>query len=308
MEEIIVKIPKVKFSVFTNLLEQSLLVTNQLMLQFDKNMIKSCSFSVTRSFIKLWTIKTTDLISEDVELSDFEPFNFYVLRGDSFKKEIQAHTSAEVDLEFKVFLKDGKFQAQSLKLTSELMDSPFETNADLTTEDMITNKVDDYNKIISECTPDDSMSEIIITDKQIYGIKKQIKLLNKASAKNTSYLTFNYDNVEKTIQVKDKVFNIRGFKLPENIKEIVSKIPTEPYSFDILKSDFVKIGNHTFSIYTETESEKVILGTKHGKAIIWGLLTKVDKEGAETANILQDDDGLDNFNLESLDIGEYIDD
>ena len=61
-DKITIKISNFKLNIFRNLLEQSLIVDNQLMLEFNPEMIKACSFSNTKSFMKLWTIPLNNLI------------------------------------------------------------------------------------------------------------------------------------------------------------------------------------------------------------------------------------------------------
>ena len=107
MENIIVKIPNFKLNVFRKLIEQSLLVDTQLMLEITPQMIKSCSFSQTKSFMKLWTMLLNNLIVKpELETSgevltieepennlEFVPFNFYILKGDLFNKYVSVHTA-----------------------------------------------------------------------------------------------------------------------------------------------------------------------------------------------------------------------
>lgn len=301
MENIIVTLPNVNLKQFSNLLDQSLLVNAQLMLEFDSQLIKSCSFSSTRSMIKLITINTNDLVSGN-SFEPFESFNFYILNGSLFKQELASHTSETIDLSFTISNINGKYQAKLITIKGELLGSVFETNFELTTESMITDSISDYNAIISACSPTDDMDEIILTNKQIIEIKRQIKNLHKAIANNTSYLTFNYNHSNQSLQIKDKVFNIQGISMPENFAEITDRMPHENFSFDVLKSDFVKLGNLTFSIYTNNQSEKIILLAKYGKSLIAILITKIDKNTSDDSQI----DCLDSLDIDDLDMSEYI--
>lgn len=301
-KEIIVKIPQVNLKLFSKLLDQSLVVNNQLMLEFDNDMIKSCSFSSTRSLIKLWTIKTSDFVAEDVKIESFEKFNFYILNGSMFKKELSAHTGKTVDIEFRISFIDGKYQAKVITIIGTLLGSQFKTNFELTTGSMISDSVSDYSEIISACTPSDDMFEIIISSEQTTEIKKQIKNLHKTIANNTSYLSFSYKSVDKTLGIKDKVFDIEGLPMPEGFDEIVDNKPKIDFNYDILKSDFVKLGNHTFSVFTNLETEKVIHVAKFGKSLISAIITKIDSSGE---NVVNCDADLDSINIDDLDLSEY---
>ena len=116
MEQKIIKINNFQLNIFRNLLDQSLIVDNQLMLEISSSMIKSCSLSMTKSFMKLWTIplknllvipenESTDgilfpnMINKPVE-NIFPTFNLYILKGDLFIKFFSVHNSETVDLEF----------------------------------------------------------------------------------------------------------------------------------------------------------------------------------------------------------------
>lgn len=264
-----------KLNVFRNLMEQSLIVDNQLMFEISQNNIRSCSFSPTKSSIKLWTSIWDGLIHNEDELSDinlpsFETFNMYILKGDLFKKFLSVHTSETVDLSFNVI--DN--QAASLTITGKSENNNnLITTFVLTTEELIKNKVDDYNTIISEFSPSKTMFEFVLSDTQIQEIKRLVKKLHKSIPDNVAYLTFVVDCEEKKITVKDKVFTV-DFKIDTE----KHKFPEKTFSFNILKSDFIVTGNQTFTIWTEEESQKVIFGAKYSSSLIWCLIGKVQEQ------------------------------
>ena len=76
--------------------------------------------------------------------------------------------------------------------------------------------------------------------------------------------------------------------------------------FNMLKSDFLIIGNHNFNIITETNSDKVILGGQYKNSVIWCLTTKHNN----SAVILSSDSSEQEYMeaIDALNINEYIDD
>jgi len=306
-ENLNIKISNFKLNVFRNLLEESLIVNNQLMLEFSSSMIKSCTFSSTKSFIKLWTIPLDTLIQQDsneLELTsklikhNFPTFNFYILKGDLFNKYLSVHNSDTVDLEFVLQkTKDNKYQAESILISSkDNMSSGLKTSFILTTEELISNKIDDYADVISECTPSKSMFEFILSNKQIQEIKRLIKNLHKSLPDNQSFLTFTIDIDNSKIVVNDKVFTI-DFPLLLNQDK---KIDVTNMTFNILKSDFVMTGNHNFSIYTDNKEQKVILGTNFAGSIIWCLSSKIREDSISIDNSIMDS------TLDQFELNEYL--
>jgi hypothetical protein len=300
---ITVKLSNFKLSNFRNFLEQSLMVNNQLMLEFTPEMVQSCSFSQTQSFIKLWTTPLKNLLVDieqlELELTpivkeipNFPAFDFYVLKGDLFKKYLSVHTADTVDFEFILHEKGKTYQAANITITSVNGNSVLKTSFTLTTEELISNKIEDYSLIIKECTPDTDMVEFMLTDDQIREIRRLIKNLHKSSPTNTAFLTFSVDAVNQKITVNDSVFSI-DFQLALPIK-------SENFSFNILKSDFVMGGNHNFTIYTNGKSPKVILGAKYSSIIVWCLSSKVTENSMafdETADSIMDS-AIDSLNIE----------
>ena len=319
MEQQTIKISNFKLNIFRNLLDQSLIVNNQLMLEVGPEMIKSCSFSLTNSFMKFWTIPLNNLISvEEVpidelailpktksvknkNLLDFPVFNFYILKGDLFRKYLSVHSSDTVDLEFILHKNGAKWQGASMTIigTTE-SNSPLTTSFVLTTEDLISNKLEDYSKIIEACTPATDVFQFILTNEQIQEIKRLIKKLHKSAPDNTSYLTFSVDIEKQKIIINDKVFTVE-FLINQENKNTVN-LPVENFQFNILKSDFIMTGNHTFSIYTADKEQKVIFGANFANSIIMCLTSKVS-ESDMTLN-----DSANDASIDALNLDEYIDD
>lgn len=301
-----IKLSNFKLNVFRNLMEQSLIVDNQLMFEFSSDMVRSCSFSATKSFMKLWTSQLINFIQQSddsgdlQEIPSFDPFNMYILKGDLFKKFLSVHTADTVDLIFTIEVNENKKnQAAAITIIGQGEGSnKLKTTFTLTTEELISNKIDDYSAVIKECTPSKDMFEFVLSNNQIQEIKRLIKKLHKSSADNTAYLSFKIDNENKKIVVNDKVFVVE-FAFAEN-----AKIPKESFSFNILKSDFIITGNQTFSIFTNSDEQKVIFGARHAGAIIWCLSSKIQE-----SNDLPFDASVVDSTIDSIDdIDDYLND
>lgn len=314
-----INIKNFNLPLFGNLLNQALSVTPQLMLEFNDDMLKSCSFSQTKSLIKLWTIpnknliinkqvESVDILSDVVSLvEEFIPekipnFNFYILKGDLFKNYMSVFSGESVNLSFKLIDVDGKLQASSIIIDGKSESgAPLETEFVLTTEELITNKISDYSEILKQCTPSNDMFEFLLNNKQIMEIRGLIKKLHKSSVDNTAFLTFNIS--ENKIFIKDKVFTLEFEN--DSTKNILNKnVISENITFNILKSDFLLIGDHTFNIFTSNETPKVIFGSKYGSSIIWCMSTKV---GESTDNDMADGLGDEDI-IDSLSMAQYLDD
>lgn len=315
----IIKVDNFNLNLFGNLLNQSLSVTPQLMLEFRDNMIKSCSFSSTKSLVKLWTIPINNFIVKEKisdknalelldnpieELKSFDlgaNFNFYILKGDLFKKYISVFNQTSVNLEFTIKEIDGKYQATSILINGKSENgSPLITTFALTTEELISNALSDYSEILRECTPDSNMFEILLHDKQISEIKSLVKNLRGSASDNVAYLTFEIDKTK--IVVSDKVFNLK-FDIDMHIQtknEMNNYTSDISMKFNILKSDFSLIGDHSFSVFTEPNSPKVIFGSTYAKSVIWCLTTKFDNT-KQLSNDTNESDAI----IDSLDLNEY---
>lgn len=315
MEDIKVVISNFKLNIFRNLLKQSLMVDTQLVLEFSPEMIKSCSFSPSKSFMKLWTVQLKTLIESAIKEDEnqlemfeqqqkeqplkFPNFNFYILKGDAFNQYLSVHSSELVDLEFTLHETNGKWQASVVKITGKTENkSPLITTFILTTEELISNKIDDYAVIIKECTPSQNMCEIILLDNQIQEIKRLVKKLHKSISDNNAYLSFMIDIEKKIINVSDKAFSV-DFDIQKDLN--VLNLPENNISFNILKSDFVMTGNHTFSIFTNNNEAKVIFTAKYANALICCLSSKITQ-------VSDFDSAINDATIDSLDISEYIGD
>lgn len=289
----VVKIHNFNLNIFRQLLKETLMVNNQIMIEFGGEFIRSCALSPQKVFMKVWTIPTKSFIgSKDevdengvidldketpqTDLSTLPIFNFYVLKGDLFRNYLSVHSTDLVDLEFT--LEEGtdkRFQATTITITGKSENNnALVTKFTLTTEDLITSRVEDYGNLIRECTPSDDMYDIIIDNVQMQEIKRLIKNLHKSSIDNSSYLTFTIK--DNKVQINDKVFNV-NFPLKSSD---VSKIESDGYTFNILKSDFIMAGEHTFNVYTNNDAQKVTFGTKFAGALIWCISTKITEGSA----------------------------
>lgn len=301
-----------RLNVFKNLMEQSLMVTNQLMINLNKDIMKACSYSSTNTFIKLWAINLNNLIIKpdtdgiidfdntikEEELK-FPEFDFYILRGDLFKKFLTVFNFDTVDIEFTLELINNKYQATTLIVSGEGTDQTMlKTTFSLTTEELISNKIEDYSAIIKELTPSKKCFEFILSSKQVQEIKRLIKNLHKSNSNNSAYLTFTVDTENKKIIVNDKVFVLNIILSNELQNEL--KFPEESFNFNILKSDFIMTGNHDFTFYVNSEETKIILGARYMGALIWGLTTKI-----EISNININEAALD-ASIDALNIEEYM--
>lgn len=305
-----IKISNFKLNVFRNLMEQSLIVDNQLMFEFSTDFVRSCSFSATKSFMKLWTSPLINFIqkSEDSEelqeIPSFDPFNMYILKGDLFKKFLSVHTSDTVDLIFTIVESENKKnQAAAITIIGQSEGSnKLRTTFTLTTEELISNKIDDYAAVIKECTPSNDMCEFVLSDNQIQEIKRLIKKLHKSSADNTAYLSFKLDVENKKVVVNDKVFIVEFDINSETESKLL--FPEKSFSFNILKSDFIITGNQTFTIFTNEQEQKVIFGARHAGAIIWCLSSKI-----EESNDLPFDSSVVDSTIDSIDnLDDYLND
>lgn len=310
-----VYIKNFRLNVFKNLLDQSLMTNNQLMLNVSPTMFKSASFSVTSTFIKLWSIPLKGLVIEpENENNDgvinfdepkpkeelkFESFDCYIFKGDLFKKFLSVYESDEIDLEFTTNEINGKQQATKITLIGSGTDQTIlQTTFMPTTEEFISNKISDYNEIIKHCTPDKSMFTFIFSSKQIQEIKRLIKNLHKSMSDNSAFLTFFIDSENKKITINDKVF-VLDIKLSPELQEKLS-FPEKSFSFNILKTDFVVTGNHDFTFYVAENDPRIILGARYSGSIIWGTSTKI-----ETTNLNISEAALD-ATIDNLDLTEYF--
>lgn len=322
-ENVVFEIKNFNLAAFKKLIEQSLSVDKQLILEFSNEFIRGASLSATKTFIKFWTIPITKMIvieepeaieneitdvidllpkekkSSEPEISLSEPFDFYVDRGEIFKKFLSIYNKVAVDVKFTCTrTSSGKLQAAEINIKSQMSESSsyISTTYTLSTDEIITNKITDYSNIIAQLTPDKNMFEFSLYDAQIGEIRRLIKTLHKTTPKNTSYLTFKIDTDKKNVSVSDKVFDI-SFSLENNV-------PSENIEFSVLKNDFFMLGVKNISLFVDNNQAKIIFGSNFGGAIVWSSATKV-------TDITISDNSTFEANLdetiESLNLDEYLD-
>lgn len=316
----IVKLENFRIDGFRNLLEQNLMVNNQLMMEFTPDMIKSCSFSASETMMKLWSAPLVNFIKKEKEEKDkvlnlddldkvideepkfdFERFNFYVLKGDYFKKFLSVFHGKTADVE--ICVNEDEHQASKIVIKGTTVNESYiEASFILTTEEMITNKVENYDKAISGLTPKEGMSEFMLTEKSIQEVKKLVKDLHKSIPDNTGYLLFEIDADNQVLTISDKVFKLKYDISLEEGSESVSKV-NENISFKILKSDFIVVGGHTFLFnVSNDDKENVIMRTNYSKSMIGCLISKITNEVDEEQTDIIDS------TIDAIDIDEYFND
>lgn len=308
----------VDINIINNLLQQSLGVSSQLMFEFSPKILKSVNFSTSKTFIKLWTIEINKLIKNEVEpindidnlddiietptinnLENFDKtFNFYLLKGELLKSFLSVFKNDLIDIEFSLINgSDGKLQARTIIVNGYTeSDKKLIAKLDLTTDDMITDKISDSSQLLEICKPKPGMSEITLPLSHLKELKSIINNMNKTISGNSSFVTFTIENNE--LKINDKVFDI-------TFDDIELKSDSN-FSFNILKSDFKLIGNHSFKIFTGENDKEIHFGAKYGNAIIWCLTSKPKNSDElfndSEENALSSDDindyGLEDFNLE----------
>lgn len=313
-EKQIVKIPNFNLAIFRQLLKQNLMVNDQIMIEFNKDFVRSCAISPKKTLMKLWMLPTKlfivdeekkdengviqmdDTVNVDEIVNNIPKFNFYILRGDLFKNYLIVHNSGTVDLEFEVRNDTTGSYAETIKINGQTENgNNITTIFTLTSEELILNKIDDYNELIKRCTPDDTLCDIIIEKEQMEEIKRLLKNLNQSSIDNSNYLTFTVVEtvLGDRIKVNDKVFSVE-FPLKSSSPE---KLKGQNLSFNMLKTDFIMTGDHNFNLYTKNDDEpRIVLYTKFGGAIIYGLATKITEN-----NVLDNSASFDEVDLDRLD-------
>lgn len=285
-------------SLLKRLLKQSLIVNEQIMIEISDSMMKSVSFSGTKSLIKIWQlpiesfvdIETESEVDKSTYIQNYDgKFNLYILKGSLFLKYLDVFSMKNP---CKLTIDIDKNTNQATQLTIEGSSengSKIKTNFVLTTEEMIVDKVEDYNFILKQCTPEKSYKQFSITEKQLTELKSLIKKLHKSIVNNSNYITFSFDD-NGNLNVFDKAFNIELEYDSKDVKNL---------EFKILKTDLLMFGEHSFVFYTDNNTSKVILGTNYGPAVVWCTSVKV-LEDVTT-------DEIDDINdiADSLDLEEY---
>lgn len=285
-------------SLLKRLLKQSLIVNEQIMIEISDSMMKSVSFSGTKSLIKIWQLPIESFVDIEAEsevdkstyIKNYDgKFNLYILKGSLFLKYLDVFSMKNP---CKLTINIDKNTNQATQLTIEGSSengSKIKTNFVLTTEEMIVDKVEDYNFILKQCTPEKSYKQFSITEKQLTELKSLIKKLHKSIVNNSNYITFSFDD-NGNLNVFDKAFNIELEYDSKDVKNL---------EFKILKTDLLMFGEHSFVFYTDNNTPKVILGTNYGPAVVWCTSVKV-LEDVTT-------DEIDDINdiADSLDLEEY---
>lgn len=290
----IITIDNFKLGLFRSMMEQSLVVNKQLIFRIDKDMIKSCSFSPTKSLIKLITMPTERL--SDGIINDFVAFDVFIFRGDVFKKYLSVYKDGLVNITFTTIEHEGKIIAKQIKIIDE---SGLETVFAPTTEKMMSDSVSDYSSLIEKITPKPDMFRLLVANNHILNIRQLIGTLHNADPKNVLYLCFEYDKTNNNLSVKDSVFK-QSIPFTNEVNDI---LPTVDFMFNVMKTDYIRIGNHNYSIYTKHDSKELILIAAHGGMLVSCLITKVDE------NVAQTDLGsseLDGMGLSAEDIANYF--
>ena len=322
MKNDIIKIKNFDLKFFKSLLEQNLMLDNKITILFKSDMVVSAALTSSRSAMKIWTAPMNNFIigidpaqqvlnfddfdkPEDKSL-DFEPFNFYVLKGDILKRYISVFNNDPVDVE--IIVNRENDIASSMKITGcSTGGASLSSNFILTSDEMITNKINDYESAINSVSPKETMSEFILGVDDVKEVKKLIKELHKSDRENTSFITFQCDPEKNVVIVKDKVFDVR-FDMVSNIDSKYNQ-NDNLIEFDILKSDFIVSGNHTFSFYSSNEDFHIILSAAYKKCVISCLISKTSTNEDEFKN----DQAMSNsisdtsLNLDEIDVEEYFD-
>lgn len=283
-------------SLLKRLLKQSLIVNEQIMIEISDSMMKSVSFSGTKSLIKIWQLPIESFVdietdSQSEKLSHIQnydgKFNLYILKGSLFLKYLDVFSMKSP---CKLTIDVNKNSNQATQLTIEGLSengSKIKTNFVLTTEEMIVDKVEDYNFILKQCTPEKSYKQFSISEKQLTELKSLIKKLHKSIVNNSNYITFSFDD-NGNLNVFDKAFNIELEYDSKDVKNL---------EFKLLKTDLLMLGEHSFVFYTDNNTPKVILGTNYGPAVVWCTSVKV-LEDVTTDEIDDINDIADNLDLE----------
>ena len=283
-------------SLLKRLLKQSLIVNEQIMIEISDSMMKSVSFSGTKSLIKIWQLPIESFVdietdSQSEKLSHIKnyggKFNLYILKGSLFLKYLDVFS---MKTPCKLTIDIDKNTNQATQLTIEGLSengSKIKTNFVLTTEEMIVDKVEDYNFILKQCTPEKSYKQFSISEKQLTELKSLIKKLHKSIVNNSNYITFSFDD-NGNLNIFDKAFNIELEYDSKDVKNL---------EFKLLKTDLLMLGEHSFVFYTDNNTPKVILGTNYGPAVVWCTSVKV-LEDVTTDEIDDINDIADNLDLE----------
>lgn len=261
MQQIIIN--KFNLSLFKSLVFESLDTSSNLMLEIDKGLIKSLSISGTTSLMKICYTKFSDFDKEyiDGKYDDMDLFNLYVLKGENFKKYLELYNElSDVEIKFNLIdstVVDGKKIATYISIKGQTVNgTPLDVTFNLTTEELMTNSVQDYASVIDLLKVDVATDTQFTIDKSQYiETKDIIKKLHGTISNNSNFIEFDVNNTH--VNIKDKVFDL---KFTDCINNYVDS--SENIKFKILKNDFNILGKHNWSAFTNNSNDKVVLLTK----------------------------------------------
>ena len=292
-------------STFKRLIKQSLLVNDTIMMEVDDTLIKSVSFSGTKSLVKIWTSKTNDLsiLSDNEEIDNVQDFknkfNIYILNGSAFYKFLDIFSIKEsAKLSINVIQTNAGYQANCLTIEGvSVLGSKIKTNYLLSVDDMLTDKVSDYEFILKQCTPEKDYHQFTVNNTQIAEIKSLIKKLHKTVPNNTTYIKFSFK--DDKLFVSDNVFSIE-------VNYESNESDLNGLNFNILKTDFVRLEDASFIFYTNNDVNKVILGTNILNSVIWCTTLKVASDINNDDYDTEINENLSDFNdIDDLNLSEY---
>lgn len=299
---------------FKSLIDQNLLASNEISINFGPEEIRSYAFTSSHSFMKIWRVPTKMFINDadqevinfdddEVEnmVLDFKPFDMYVLKGDMFKKYISIFNEEPVTLIIDVDEESNNGTLMTIQGCSQYQ-SRLQTKYNLCSDEMIVNKISSFDKALEMVTEKESDIHFIMTKEEVVEVKKLISALHKSNPENTSFITFKIDTNRKIINVSDKVFSV-NFPL-EKSPDI--PIPEESFDFNVLKSDFLVTGDHVFNFYVENQTQgKIIMKVKYKNCEISCMCYSVTYDAQENNTTNSD---MDIVSDEVLDIDEYFND
>jgi hypothetical protein len=307
-----VKIENFRLGMLLDILRESLIVDNHILLNFSKGNIKCISQTTAKTLTKYIEVDldkfialkepltgsgVIDLDSEPVKpVFDFEPFDVYFLNGQALRKFLGVFGNDLINLEFSIV--DGKskdgFQANSMKISGHSKaGSPLITSFTLAEDEMSTNVIDDYDELLAEMTPRDNMSKAIIEKGTMSEILNLVKDLHKSIANNSPLLSF--EAKDQSIRAFDKVFDI-DVKCVTDLKE------EHMTKFNITKADLLVCGVHSFDFYWDNDNiGRFVTDAVNGR--MYCLFSMSDSHNI-SINTMQDDGTL-STTLDNMDLAEY---
>ena len=265
---------------FGKLIEQNLMADNSINIKFTKEQIMSAAKTSSESLIKFWHIPTQNLIAEPEEeeildfnddgstgtkLPEFADFNFYVLKGDMFKRFLNVFSDDPVVVNIEVDDEDSV--ASKITITGQTKSgTPIQSSYMLSSAELMTSGVKDYNVVMNYVQPKEGLKSFFLLKDEVDEVKKLIKDLHKTNSENTAYVKFEVNVEKKIVTVSDKVFKVK-FQLIKSEAD-TDRVPTSNLEFMILKSDFITCGKHTFEFFFNEEDQKIVMKSSYKKFAI----------------------------------------